>query len=348
MEDLGVCSDCERPILLFDEDDEDEPPCPICACSGGLDAIDRHLRQIDDDGEDSPLWGIVRDAHDYGDDGMNIADHTAFVMAAAAQAFDDLSHRSRRSRYERLGQEELIKSPEMRSMAVDSEYERELRALIAAQRAENSRVENPRSRPLPDLSPEMLLSPAARNELRAAQGMSMGVQASRGRAEVPRFPEEDLSRTPDISTLFMGREAMEAADAAGLSLEDLGPMHQDFETFSGSDIEFDTSDTMEGRTSPNESARFQIGRESPRVRPFQSSRVSGPSDGEIVSRRTAGRFQATQERRPVAPAMSPRTPVTAARSTPAPTPRTSTSPAPTVRGASAIERLVRPSFLDDD
>jgi hypothetical protein len=99
---------------------------------------------------------------------------------------------------------------------------------------------------------------------------------------------------PDLTDLFMGsREAQDAAQALGWSSGDMA-LRDD-----GMHVEFDDA-PIEGTTTPNEAARWQVGRQSPPPTSFSRETFSGPSEGQVVSRRGAdGRFQAIRPHDPV-------------------------------------------------
>lgn len=180
---------------------------------------------------------------------------------------------------------------------------------------------------LPDLDPTMFLSAAGRNELRAASQLQ-------GPAAPIRLPDH-----ADLGTIGVPRNqgatasSVAHAVAAAIELESLWSTPFTDETMAsapivdnGLGIEFDA----EGHA-PIEGVRFQIGRQDPPRQPFYSAVRSGPSEGEVVSRRVGQRFE-TVENHPVP---APREPVrhVAAKEPP---------PAPVVR-RSVWERL-----MDDD
>lgn len=162
-----------------------------------------------------------------------------------------------------------------------------------------------------------------------------------------------------LSSLFMGREAQEAQAVLG------GGGNY---AASGYDIEFDADSMLEGRTSPNEVARFQVGRQSPPRMPFSAARLEGPSDGTIVSRREGGSWQRT------AAAETPRLTIQAHAGQPqsgtnnnnggnldftrslreayaVPPPRPAPAPRPTVSRQnipSVYQRIMRGGAFDDD
>lgn len=206
-----------------------------------------------------------------------------------------------------------------------TQQELELLALLAQEQRRNGSAGHPQMRTastlpgLPDLSPDMLLSASARREVEAARSLAgfrpdllpaaaierrltpREVAASRAPIEmalnddmgdidldtVSGFGSRMASETNDdhlLSSLFMGREAQEAQSVLGG-----GSTY----AASGYDIEYDTDSMIEGRTSPNESARFQIGRQSPPRMPFSGRMGASPSDGVVVSQRAGGAWQRT-------------------------------------------------------
>lgn len=98
-----------------------------------------------------------------------------------------------------------------------------------------------------------------------------------------------------LESLFMGREAQEAAQYLG---GDYGAG-----IAAGQDVMFDSESLIEGRTTPNESARWRVGREDPPRVPFNRG-VSGQNDGVVVSARGRGGSWEPQRR----PEPSPRPP----------------------------------------
>jgi len=222
-----------------------------------------------------------------------------------------------------------------------TQQELELLALLAEERrrnGSNGHQVRTASSQLPDLTPDMLLSESARREVEAARqlyGSSLPAQqdflddfqappqrgadrprtaaeyrASHGQVELSENmgdidldhegPAPQISSNDDalLSSLFMGREAQDAA--AVLSGDYTGAA-------GGYDVEFDSDSMLEGRTTPNPSARFQIGRESPPRMPFSGRMASGPSDGVVVSQRgNNGSWQPRETPRPAsAPAPRP-------------------------------------------
>lgn len=220
-------------------------------------------------------------------------------------------------------------------------FEEELLAMARAQSREAAQAEAPTPSALPDLSPEMLLSASAQKEFQAARGffpqrspvmatdLSDIAQQQRPQRQprelaprpAPRqasdfdfdtndsleLTDEDLSppvpgrsvqasgADPLLSSLFMNREAQEALGASGGAFDGGG----------GFDIGFDTEfDVAEGRGTPIQSARWQVGREDPPVMPFyrEPTPRAGPSDGTVVSSRSAN---GTWQTRPAASAPRP-------------------------------------------
>jgi hypothetical protein len=139
---------------------------------------------------------------------------------------------------------------------------------------------------------------------------------------------------PDLSGLFMNREAQDAAEALGLAHL---PPHE-LSPGPAMPITFD-DEPAEGTTVPNERVRFQVGRESPPPTTFRRETFSGPSEGAVVSRRGAdGRFQAIP--RPPEPRPEP-VPIQAVNVRP-PAPAAPQPPPPT-----RWERLSGPDPFDD-
>lgn len=152
--------------------------------------------------------------------------------------------------------------------------------------------------PLPDLNLQALLSPQAAFEVTAAEMLStpqvdlVRQQSRRMQERIAAQQEATVAAQliatapplPSIESIFMasaareiGMDAVDAMAYAVASTNDFG-------------IEYDLDlDADTGRTVPNESARFQIGRESPPYRPFSASREM--QDGVEVGRRTNGRFE---------------------------------------------------------
>ncbi len=195
--------------------------------------------------------------------------------------------------------------------------ELELLALLAEERRRNATVEPVAMvESLPDLTPEMLLSPSAQREIEAARSISgyMREPLAAQAPAAPRFPvpreafrreaaidiesndmgdiDLDAGAPPMmpnedqlLSSLFMGREAQDALAAGGIAPGGSG----------GYDIDFDADSMLEGRTTPNESARWQVGRQDPpRLAFTPGAPASGPSDGVVVSARAGdGSWQRT-------------------------------------------------------
>lgn len=150
-------------------------------------------------------------------------------------------------------------------------------------------------------------------------------------------PDEAL-----LSNLFMGREAQEAQAVLGGQVVPGGGNRHGF------DIEFD-SDWAEDspvRATPNEAARWRVGRESPPASTFRGGTpVSGPSDGVVVRSREGRTWQ--EAPRPTLPrneavAQSVRAARTAAAAAPPP-PRPEPVHRPTV-----YQHIMRGSVLGDD
>lgn len=252
--------------------------------------------------------------------------------------------------------------------------ELELLALAAEERRRNASTEQPQApAALPDLTPEMLMSASARREVEAAQGwmgrptgVAQAMTAAYERQPRPMsarefrasqqqgfdiessdlgdidLDSEPAAMTPNedamLSSLFMGREAQEAASVLGGGYNG-GGRH-------GFDIEFDSDSMLEGRTAPNESARWQVGRQSPPASNFQATRVSGPSDGVVVSSRGGdGSWQRAASSQRPEPRPAPAAPRPAsAPQRPAQSPgRPYTGPRPTV-----YDRIMRGGIVDDD
>lgn len=224
---------------------------------------------------------------------------------------------------------------------------------------------------LPELTPDMLMSASALREVEAARAMSapqylppapmreaQQVRVTTRVAPVQAREEIELGEdmgdldldnlegqapavtTNDamvLSSLFMGREAQEAQSVLG------GEAYS-----SGYDIEFDADSMLEGRTAPNETARFQIGRQTPPRAPFSGRMASGPSDGVVVSSRgQGGSWQAQQGQAPTAPAPRPvNVPINVAR--PRPAPSRPVPPPASAHKVSRLERISRGGVVDDD
>jgi hypothetical protein len=123
---------------------------------------------------------------------------------------------------------------------------------------------------LPDLTPEMLLSPSARREYEAA----VQSHASQVNLEVPDF------------------SASEPSDWA-MGIEDLEPPEDAF------GISFEPVDVPEGvplPTTPRESSRFRVDRGAPVYRHFDASMQSGPQGGPMQEVGHVGRFPVLAER----------------------------------------------------
>jgi hypothetical protein len=189
-------------------------------------------------------------------------------------------------------------------------HELALLALLDSQRRQAASTQEAVAPVLPDLTLDMLLSASARREVEAAQmlsGQRMRPLPAQPRTAPDRPQARDFRASPEqvemslsedmgdidldgsfqqvtsndedvLNSLFMGREAMEAQSV----LEGGGGGY----TASGYDIEFDTDSLIDGRSSPNEAARWQVGREDPPRMPFSGrTAASGPSDGVVVSSR---------------------------------------------------------------
>lgn len=218
---------------------------------------------------------------------------------------------------------------------------------------------------LPELTPDMLLSASAWREVEAARAMAgpqhfrmPAAQQQQPRVLAPR-PAPRVSRDeiemgedmgdldldaldappPQVTTddasvlnsLFMGREAQEAQAVLGSG------------SFEGGSygIEFDADSMLEGRTAPNESVRFQIGRQTPPRIPFSARMEGGPSDGVVVSSRGQSGWQQQQQMR----APEPRQ-VVASR--PRPAPSRPVPPPAQIPRVSRFEHISRGGIVDDD
>jgi hypothetical protein len=175
-------------------------------------------------------------------------------------------------------------------------------------------------------------------------------------SEQPRISDASIEADPTLTDLFMNREAQEAAATLGVdpSVPDLSPSA----AADGSHISFDSDDFIEGRTSPNEAVRFQVGRQSPPPTSFSRDIHAGPSEGRVVSRRGAdGNFQVVQ--RPQRRDLAPHDPVrrhdpvrdgsrpvrqSQGRMVPAPPPAKVRNPPPP---PTRYERLLGPDPFDD-
>jgi len=224
------------------------------------------------------------------------------------------------------------------SRTMPSDQESRLLALAAAQGGSRIPVEVPEQRPIrvtaevripftdnpnanSDIYPESLLQRVMMDNVRKSveAGIDELVTAS---VELPVDSIEaqaimegrhtsmsmgaSVAPDPTLTELFMDSpECQEAASALGIAALRPGTLVIPSD---GMHIEFDGADEyVEGRTTPNDAARFQIGRESPPPTSFSRETFSGPSEGQVVSQRGAdGRFQVTQRR---SRALEPRDPV---------------------------------------
>jgi len=108
---------------------------------------------------------------------------------------------------------------------------------------------------------------------------------------------------PLLSDLFMNREAQDAMEA-------LGATGGDAHVASGDHIAFDMEANLPGTGAPNEAVRFQVGRQSPPPTTFNRELHPGPSEGQVVSRRSpTGQFEAIRRRAMDSPALRPADPV---------------------------------------
>lgn len=285
--------------------------------------------------------------------------------------------------------------------------ELELLALAQAERQRNSVPNQPQAPqmtrtaasqipsggPLPDLTPDMLLSASAQREVEAAKVMFGYEQAAvratntiRERQQAPQMSareyrasqgtvemtlSEDMGdidldsegQAPQVtgnddmllSSLFMGREAQDAQAALG------GGGY----AASGYDIEYDTDSMIEGRGSPNESARWQVGRQSPPRSSFSNRMEGGPSDGVVVSsRRASGGWERSASAHPrpeprpepqpnnIPPGIAAiRQAAMGTRPAPQharPIPSRAVPPPAQIHRPTVYEHIMRGGFLDDD
>lgn len=198
-----------------------------------------------------------------------------------------------------------------------SPEEQALLNLLQAERQRNTQRQAA-EKPLPDLTPEMLLSGSALREIAAAQSLSAPFKTmaaavaaiandgfefsgswSSDDAEIDLDPPQSrtASFTPpvpaehvDLGAIFMARAMAET----GASEEDLRVASASgYEDFS-----FDTDSDIP-RAVPNEAVRFQVGRQSPPSRYLNREASTGPSDGSVVSSRgPGGRWQTSPRPRP--------------------------------------------------
>lgn len=141
---------------------------------------------------------------------------------------------------------------------------------------------------------------------------------------------EAVGPDPMLVNLFMDGEARQAAEVLG-RVADPTPATPDAISFEGEGVE--------GRTTPNERVRFQVGRQDPPPISFNRETFSGPSEGRVVSRRGAdGRFRVQTP---------PARAVPQIRERPAP-PIATTSRAPEPPPRTRYERLLGPDPFGDD
>lgn len=211
-----------------------------------------------------------------------------------------------------------------------SSLDDQLLALLAEQRRKNAAAETTAESQLPDLDPTMLLSAAGRSELQNAEAYNttpwapptaggfstidarnrVASERPQGTTTIPTAP----APTVDLTALFMTSEAAAQAELSGEVVESnyssLSGADDDFPIQFADEIQFSAED-IPGTGAPNESVRFQLGREAPRATPFYSREVhGGRSDGQVVSRiGSDGHFHPTeapttmsQPPRPVVPA----------------------------------------------
>jgi hypothetical protein len=202
-----------------------------------------------------------------------------------------------------------------------NDVERELLAMLDEHRRMGAATE-PAEPELPDLTPDLFLSVAARNELQAASQLREGA-----------FPMVPQAGSPqDLTSLWAEPFTDDAMAAEIPQAEDNLFMTPD----AAAQYEIEFGDIEASGRGPIEDVRFQVGRENPRTRPFYGGRQSGPSDGQVVSRRVGQRFEPVAAPRPQAPR--------------APVPRpVAQEPAPPPRLArSAYERIMGKGPFDDD
>lgn len=157
---------------------------------------------------------------------------------------------------------------------------------------------------LPDLNLQALLSPQAAFEVTAAQMLAtppvdlVRQQGRQMRERIAAQQDADAAHLiqqapalPSLESIFLANAAreigMDQADAMAFATASAN----DF----GIDYGYDMDADLTERAVPNESARFQVGRESPPHRPFSASREM--QDGVVVGQRVGGRFE-TVGRRP--------------------------------------------------
>ena len=155
---------------------------------------------------------------------------------------------------------------------------------------------------------------------------------------------------PTLTDLFMDNpECQDAAAALGVASVQHADIGQD-----PMPITFDEI-PIEGTAAPNEAVRFQIGRESPPPTSFSRETFPGPSEGQVVSRRSStGRFeairQAARELQPRDPVRVPHDPVRPMRSASGrlvPAPPTASCREPPPPPPTRYERLVGPDPFPD-
>lgn len=262
--------------------------------------------------------------------------------------------------------------------------DQELWALLLAERRRNAqslRTVAHTTPVLPDLLPEMLLSPSALREIEAVQGMRSAASYLPPReaqtVESPVFePQEEPNIWASLAPRPEPRQTQAAFDleeglAWTINLDEPEPTPSgDIESlFMASalretgetsyqptassfydDFTFNSYEDMpiEGTTEPNPAARFQVGRESPPRMAFSRDRVSS-NDGAVVSSRTAdGSWRSsTPSTRAAAyrPAPMARPVATVASRPIASTPR---PPAAEPYVPSALERLISGRGVLDD
>lgn len=177
---------------------------------------------------------------------------------------------------------------------------------------------------LPDLDPMILMSASGRRELEAAQAAVAPFEGSYQISEAELHAAEQ--RLPDLyREMALAQERQLSASFEGFELG----------------VDF-AEEEVPNRGLPNERFRFQVGRESPPRHPVQQGVRSGPSDGEIVSRRRAdGRFQ------PVRRLVGANQGLAEAYSSPriSPTSKAAEAPPPQKLAPTALERILGPDLF---
>ncbi len=136
----------------------------------------------------------------------------------------------------------------------------------------------PKGHELPALDPEMLMSPSARAELRAAS-----TYLPRAQPPSPLRGHPVVAAVIDELAFFEAHEPYVAEDFFNVE-------------FDTGDIEVDDSVPM--RTSTREQVRFRVDRGGPEPRPFNAARAEGPQGGPMREITRVGRFPLIADREP--------------------------------------------------